>query len=61
MYIGKVQLYLLILEMFMFFDAAFLRLGIYPTGLLIHVKNQAYAKIFIVQKRATVESVRLPP
>lgn len=45
--------------LFMLFDAAFLHLGIYPTDILAHPKNQVHEKIFMVQKRINIASLRL--
>lgn len=56
-YIGTVQQHLLGLEMFMFFDTEFLHLGIYPTD--IHVKNQVYEKILMVQTKVSIVNLRL--
>lgn len=45
--------------MFVFFDTEFLHLGIYPTDILIHVKNQVHEKIFMVQKKVSIVNLRL--
>lgn len=59
MEIAAVQQCLLIWEVCIPFDAAFLHLGIYPTDIVGHVKNQVHATMFIRQKRVNGAGLKL--